>query len=255
MDKRAFLKTAAVGAMSSLIAPRLIAATAPSDTRRAADAEWSLEIAVMESCSCRVFCQCFFTSLPLPPDAHADHSPVAEHACLFNQAYRVVKGHYRNLSLDGAQFWYTGDAGPDLHEAKWPWAVMTFDSALVQPKRDALWTMLQKLRFYRAERWREQSIATAAPITWAHTDDGARATLDAGAGAELSLKRLKGQHAGAVVLQNLSYFGYPRNDGFALMPSVVQAYRTGSRRFEFSGTNGFVTTLQMTADDFPAPAK
>ena len=255
MNKRAFLKTAAAGAVTSLFSPRLFAAPAPSVGAHRTDAEWALEIDVMESCSCRVFCQCFFTSLPLPPDAHAAHSPVAQHACLFNQAYRVTKGHYRGLSLDGAQFWYSGDAGPDLREAKWPWVVMTFDSALEQPKRDALWTMLQKLRFYRAERWTDQSVATAAPISWALTDDGAKATLGAGRGAELSLKRLKGQHAGAVVLQNLSYFGFPRNNGFALMPSVVQAYRTGNRGFEFTGTNGFVTTVQMTADDFPAPAK
>lgn len=181
--------------------------------------------------------------------------PWADHACLFNQAYRVVKGHYHDMVLDGAQCWYTGDAGPDLHQAKWPWAVMTFDSALAQDKRDALWTMLQKLRFYRAERWMEQSLAAAAPITWALTDDGAKATLDAGRGAELSLKRLKGQHPGAVVMQNLSYFGFPRNNGFTLMPSVVQAYRSGRRPFEFGGTNGFVTTVQMNSEDFAAPAK
>lgn len=118
---------------------------------------------------------------------------------------------------------------------------MTFDSALAPPKRDALWTMLQKLRFYRADRWLEPSLAPAAPITWALTNDGAKATLDAGGTAELSLKRQKGQHPGPVVLQNLSYFGFPRNDGFALMPSVVQAYRVGRRAFEFGGTNGTIS--------------
>lgn len=253
MDKRTFIKTAVAAAATGLASRP--AFTFAGTARAAVESDWDLEIDVIEACSCRMFCQCFFTGSPLPPAAHMDHGPGAEHFCRFNQAYQVRSGHYHDLALTGAKFWYTGDAGSNLREAKWDWAVLTFDSALAQPQRDALWTMLQSLRFYRPERWHSQSIAEPAPIEWALTDEGARATLGGGAIAELSLKRLKGQHAGPVVLQNLGYFGYPRNNGFALMPTQVQAYRTGERAFEYSGTNGFVTTVRMTAEDIAARSR
>lgn len=251
MDKRTFLKTAFGGAAAGILGRHAIALGGP--VQRAS--EWALEIGVIESCSCRVFCQCFFTGAPLPPAAHQDHWPNATHFCRFNQAYRVTRGHYGGLDLAGAKFWYAGDAGSDLKQAKWDWAVLTFDTALSEAQRDALWTMLQSLRFYRPERWHSQTIASPAPVEWTLTDESAHATLAGGSAAEISLKRLKGQHAGPVLLQNLGYFGYPRNSGFALMPSEVQAYRVGEHAFEYEGTNGFVTTVQMTAADIAARAR
>jgi len=48
----------------------------------------------------------------------------------------------------------------------------------------------------------------------------------------------------------LKYWGVPRNDGFILMPNVVEAYRAGDKAFEFKGTNGFMITIDMTSKDF-----
>jgi hypothetical protein len=62
-----------------------------------------------------------------------------------------------------------------------------------------------------------------------------------------------GLHEQPVIVSNLKYFGFPRNSGFRLMPSTVLAYRREGRAFEYKdrGTNGFMTTVDMTAMDFP----
>lgn len=52
-----------------------------------------------------------------------------------------------------------------------------------------------------------------------------------------------------VVIKNLKFWGAPRNDGFILMPTEVQAYRAGNKPFEFNGTSGFVITIDMTSKD------
>lgn len=51
---------------------------------------------------------------------------------------------------------------------------------------------------------------------------------------------------------NMDYFGYPRNNGFMLMPGDILAYRQGPHPFEYmgKGTNGLHTTLEMNAADF-----
>ena len=54
---------------------------------------------------------------------------------------------------------------------------------------------------------------------------------------------------GSPVIENLRYWGVPRNDGFVLMPNEVQAYRVGDKAFETRGTNGFMITLDITSSD------
>ena len=57
---------------------------------------------------------------------------------------------------------------------------------------------------------------------------------------------------GPVVIQNLKYWGAPRNEGFILMPNEVEAYRVGPNAFEFKGTNGFLITVDMNSNDVAA---
>ncbi|HEX3104171.1 MAG TPA: hypothetical protein VHQ22_06950, partial [Terriglobales bacterium] len=52
-----------------------------------------------------------------------------------------------------------------------------------------------------------------------------------------------------VVLKNVKYWGTPRNDGFIMMPSEVEAYREGPKAFEFKGSNGFMLTFDITSKD------
>lgn len=207
--------------------------------------EWAVDVTVLESCSCHVFCQCFFNGIPMGMgDPHQQMHP-----CLFNQAYHVDRGHYGDVDLAGARFWYSGNAGMDLNEHVWPWAVMTFDRAMSERQRQALAKILGTLRFYRDEHWHSHSFAPPAPIAWSGGKDVARATLDSGRLAEVSLKAFKDANDDPVMMLNMGYFGWPRNSGFALMPAEVEAYRAPGRAFEFKGTNGLKTTLSMNSAD------
>jgi hypothetical protein len=51
------------------------------------------------------------------------------------------------------------------------------------------------------------------------------------------------------VIQNLKYWGAPRNDGFVLMQNSVEAYRGGDKPFEYKGTNGFMITIDINSKD------
>ena len=55
---------------------------------------------------------------------------------------------------------------------------------------------------------------------------------------------------GPVILKNVKYEGAPRNDGFILMPTEIEAYRAGDKPFEFKGTSAFVTTIDISSKDF-----
>jgi hypothetical protein len=73
--------------------------------------------------------------------------------------------------------------------------------------------------------------------------------LDGGKTAEIALRRADGMTADPVIVKNLKYEGAPRNDGFMLMPDEIEAYRVGPKAFQFKGTNGFVTTIDMSSKD------
>jgi hypothetical protein len=90
---------------------------------------------------------------------------------------------------------------------------------------------------------------------WEFTKDSAHATLNSGKTAEVQLQRFQGMSDQPVVINNLRYWGAPRNDGIILMPNLVEAYREGPKAFEFKGTNGFLITIDINSDDVAAQKK
>lgn len=249
MQKRTFIQSMALLAASSVVRADRLAAWKPRPRK---DLAWALNLDVLETCSCPVFCQCFFTDKP--PASMDGPGMKEQHVCRFDQAYRVNAGHVGAVQLDGARFWFAGDAGDDFDKPKLAWAELTFDSSLSREQRDALLVALRHLHWYRPDRWMSYSIADAAPMTWTADARGAHATLGGGQLGEVKLTTMIGQHDRPVMMNNMDYFGYPRNNGFVLMPSDVLSYHRGDRSFEYrgKGTNGLHTTLEMTADDFPA---
>jgi hypothetical protein len=90
-------------------------------------------------------------------------------------------------------------------------------------------------------------------MAWNATKDKATATLAAGKLAEVVLERNRqGNVDEPIVIQNLKYWGTPRNDGFVLMQNSVEAYREGDRMFEFRGTNGCMITFDINTKDVMA---
>src|SRR5882672_4997513 len=222
------------------IATGAVAAEKKKAAPAAAKGEWAMNATIIEACSCPMFCSCYFGSGH--PAGHHDMTTHAEeHFCKFNNAIRINHGSYKGVKLDGAKFWVAGDLGGDFSGGQMDWAVLTFDKALSQPQRDAIGTIVGHLY---PVKWK--SLTTAeGDISWTANKDEAHALLDGGKTAEVQLKRFQGMTSEPVVIKNLKYWGAPRNNGFVLMPNVVEAYRTGDKAFEFKGTNGFMITFDI----------
>lgn len=213
--------------------------------------DWHMNATVIEACTCPMFCQCYFASKPA---AHHAHGGETAHFCRFNNAYRINKGHYNDVRLDGAKFWLSGDLGGDFSMGQMDWAVVTFDRGMTKAQRDGVAAVLAHLF---PVKWNSLQTAEGTIDKWEYTDDVAHATLDGGRTAEVRLRR---QHGNAntnkpPVIMNLKYWGAPRNEGFVLMPNEVQAYRVGPKAYESKGTNGFMVTLDLGSKDINPKAK
>jgi hypothetical protein len=213
--------------------------------------EWNFNATIIEACSCPMFCQCYFAGEPAGHGGGGEHAGHAgmEHFCKFNNAYRVNKGTYGTVKLDGAKFWLAGDLGGEFAKGKAVWAVMTFDPSVTKEQREALKVIAGVIY---PMQWDSFEVKEA-PMEWSADKDKAHATLNGGKSAEVILKR---SQASAntdepTVIKNLKYWGTLRNDGFVLMQNEVQAYREGPKAFEFKGTNGFMITLDVTSKDAP----
>lgn len=221
-----------------------------ADTKPAAAPAWSFNASIIEACSCPMFCQCYFNAQPAAHSGggHEGHG-AGEHFCRFNNAFKVNKGSYGAVKLDGAKFWVAGDLGGDFSKGQMDWAALTFDPSVTKEQRDAIGAIMGHVY---PVKWNSFTIAQDAPMEWKATKDRAEARLDGGKVGEVVLRRNPGMTNEPVVIKNLKYWGAPRNDGFVLMPNEVEAYRTGDKPFEFKGTNGFMITLDITSKDVMA---
>ena len=211
-------------------------------------ADWHVNATAIEACSCPMFCQCYFNT---KPSAH--HEEGGKHFCRATLAYKVNKGHWGTVNLDGAKFWIANDLGGDFTTGVFDWYVLYFDKSLSQGQRDAIAAVYAKLFPFK---WKSAKTAEGVIDKWEITDTWAHATLDGGKSGEVKLVRPAGSALGAgpVVIKNLKYWAAPRNDGFVLMPNEVEAYRVGPNAFEYKGTNGFLITIDMGSKDFEGKA-
>lgn len=210
---------------------------------------WSCNATIIEACSCPMFCQCYFADKPAshpgccPPGTDTKDAP---RYCRFNNAYRVNKGSYDGVALDGAKFWVAGDLGGDFSDGEMDWAVCHFDPAVSKAQRDGIVAVLKALY---PVRWQSFSVGEDRPVEWQATRDRAVARLDGGAAGEIVLVKNKGMTDEPIVMHNLRYWGAPRNDGFVMMQNDVEAYRLGKQPFEFQHTNGFMITFDISSRD------
>lgn len=242
MNKRTFLKSVGALAASQWFE------TVGFGAKDAGAEAWSINMTVLESCSCPVFCPCFFDN-PVPETTSTRSGQlVKEHACRFNQAFSVNHGHLGSVRLDGARFWFGGNGG-DMAQPKNEWAVLTFDPSVTKDQRDALLVLLHKHGWFRPDSWKSYSIGDDAAIQMSIGSKGVNATLAGGAIAETRTGTLFGLHKEPVTINNLGYFGFARNNGFILMPSEIVAWRKGEDAFEYKKTNGLLTTVDMNSGD------
>jgi hypothetical protein len=205
-------------------------------------ADWSLNATIIEACSCPMFCQCYFN--PAPAGHHMEGG--TSHFCKFNNVFKVNKGSYGSVKLDGAKFWVLGDLGGDFSKNQMDWARLYFDKSMTKEQRDAVAAIMGSVY---PVKWNSFTTAEGTIDTWTYTKDAAHAALDGGKTAEVKLKRFPGNTSDPVVIKNLKYWGVPRNEGFVLMPNEVEAYRGADKPYEYKGTNGFMITIDMNSKD------
>jgi len=205
---------------------------------------WSMNATIIEACSCPMFCQCYFDTKP------AGHSMegmnMDTHYCKFNNVLKVNKGMYGTTKLDGAKFWVGGDLGGDFSKGQMEWAVVHFDPSVTKAQRDGIAAILG---YVYPGKWGSFSVGADGPIEWSYTADKAVAKMDGGKMGEVVLHRNQGMTSKPIVIENLKYWGVPRNTGFVLMQNEVEAYRVGEKAFEYKGTNGFMITFDINSKD------
>lgn len=240
VSRRGFLQVAASGAIVGGLAHRTGPAFAQSQAK-AASPDWSLNATIIEACSCTMFCPCYFSTVP---SGHG-HGSMAEHYCRFNMGYRVNQGTFKGVNLNGIKFWVAGDLGADFSKGA-EWAEVTFEPSVTKGQREAVASILPHVY---PVTWKSFTIGQDAMVEWSATKDRAHARLHGGKAAEVALHRNPGMTHEPVVINNLRYFGAPRNTGFMLMPNDVNAYRVGAKPFEYRGTNGFMITYDISSKD------
>jgi hypothetical protein len=236
-----FLLAAAFGLFVVLTA---VVSPEPAEAQASQGApDWSLNATIIEACSCPMFCQCYFNTKP--SGEHGGHGE-GGHYCRFNNAFQVNKGRYGPVTLDRAKFWVAGDLGGDFSMGQMDWAVLHFDPAVTKEQREAITAILGQVY---PVKWNSFTVEADLPMEWKAGKDRAEARLDGGKAAEVILRRFQGNTSAPIVIQNLKYWGVPRNDGFVLMPNEVEAYRLGAKAYEYKGTNGFMITIDITSKD------
>jgi hypothetical protein len=230
-----------------------VAAVAWAADAPPAASDWAMNATIIEACSCPMFCQCYFATKPAGHSMAEHEGHGEEHFCRANNVFRVNKGNYGKTKLDGAKFWLAMDLGDDFSDGTMKWYVATFDPSVTKEQREGIAAILGHL--YPVKWEQPAQIAADLPIEWNHTGDRAVAKLDGGKAGEVVLNgaTVSRNKSTPVAIQNLKYWGAPRNDGFVLMPNEVEAYRLGPNAFEYKGTNGFMITFDITSKDV-APA-
>jgi hypothetical protein len=226
---RFFLAGLAVVAISLL----LIAGGKASSS---AKNDFAITSTYIEACSCDMFCPCYFNM----------HSTMHEHQqfCRANLVFKVDKGYYKDVNLDGAKVWLSNDLGSDWSTGRDSWVVINYDPSVTAAQKAALSDIIAQLYPFKWAWMKTDSgafswnIDTNTGVATAKRDDGK---------AEVILDRWKGDNPKEeTVLKNIRYWNAQSNDGFRMWKSRLEAYEGQGQKFSYSGTNGFLITIHFT---------
>jgi hypothetical protein len=207
--------------------------------------DWAMNATIIDGCSCQMLCPCIFGS-PATVGSAATHQHEGHRSCYFNAAFRVNKGHYGKVSLDGLKFWFAGDKG-DARTVE-----LTFEPSATKMQREGIRAFLTH---FLPLKWESLTEGPDAKIDFTAEATRAEAKLDGGKAAEVVLTRFSGATGeGTTVIKNMSYFAAARNDGFNILPVEHLVYRRGPKPapFEFRGTSGWTITIDMNSKDMIA---
>ena len=226
----------------AFVATLLVASVDAPALAKEGSVDWAMNATIIDGCSCRMLCPCIFGS-PATVGSAATHEHAGRRSCNFNAAFRVNKGHYGEVRLDGLEFWFAGDKG----DAKT--VELTFEPSATEEQRKGI---REFMSHFLPLQWESFTEGPDAAIEWKVEAVRAEAKLDGGRAAEVVLTRYSGATGeGTTVIKNMGYFAAARNDGFNILPVEIVAYRRGPKPapFEFRGTSGWTITIDMNSDD------
>jgi hypothetical protein len=230
---------------TAVLATVLVAGVQAQALAKEALVDWAVNTTIIDGCSCRMLCPCIFGS-PATVGSAATHEHSGGRSCYFNQAFRVNKGHYGKVRLDGMKFWFAGDKG----DAKT--VELTFEPSATKEQRAAIRVFMSH---FLPLKWTSFTEGPDSKIDLKAGAVRAEAKLDDGKAAKVVLIRHPGATGeGTTVIKNMSYFGSTRNDGFHIMPVEFIGYSRGPKPapFEFRGTSGWTITIDMNSKDVVA---
>ena len=229
----------------AVIAAILVASVHAQALAKEGLVDWAMNATIIDGCSCRMLCPCIFGS-PATVGSAATHEHEGHRSCYFNAAFRINKGHYGKVKLDGLKFWFAGDKG-DARIVE-----LTFEPSATKEQRAAVRVFISN---FLPVKWTSLTEGPDAKIDWKLEAVRAEAKLDGGKAAEVVLTRYSGAIGeGTAVIRNMRYFAAIRNDGFNILPVEPLAYRRGPKPapFEFKGTSGWTITIDMNSNDVMA---
>jgi hypothetical protein len=229
----------------TIVAAILVASVLGQALAKEGSVDWAMNATIIDGCSCQMLCPCIFGS-PATVGSAATHQHEGHRSCYFNAVFRVNKGHYGKVSLDGLKFWFAGDKG-DARTVE-----LTFEPSATKMQREGIRAFLFH---FLPLKWESLTEGPDAKIDWTAEATRAEAKLDGGKAAEVVLTRFSGATGeGTTVIKNMSYFAAARNDGFNILPVEHIVYRRGPKPapFEFRGTSGWTITFDMNSKDMRA---
>src|SRR2546427_6270289 len=149
-----------LGVAAVLFSTALVVAGAPAPAGGGTPPAWNMNATIIEACSCPMFCQCYFNTSP--SGEHGGHGE-GGHYCRFNNAFKVNRGSFGNIKLDGAKFWVAGDLGGDFSKGQMDWAKLTFDPSVTKEQRDGIGTILG---YVYPVKWKSFTVGKDAPMEW-----------------------------------------------------------------------------------------
>ncbi len=193
---------------------------------------WSFSAKIIEACSCRLMCPCYFNDTP------------DKHFCQFNNALNVQSGHYGDVKLAGVKFWVSGDLSDNFGDGTGLWAAFTFDPATTQEQIDAITKIVPNIYPLKFD----QVFVDKKPISWEIKGDMATAKIGDGTEGMVELAAWKDKNTGKTsVIQNLTYFGAKSNKGFNLYKSKHH-YKGNGHDYGFEDANGFVIEIASSGE-------
>ena len=218
----------------------------PSQEKQAAPAaakpDFAITASYIEACSCDMFCPCYFN------DHSTAHANV--HYCKANLVLKVDKGYYKTTKLDGVKAWVTTDLGSEWAKGKADWLVVTFEPTITKEQQAAMTDILFQLYPMKFNVLGVDKV----PFAWEIKGSTAHARLSNGKG-EVILERWKGDDPSKeIVMYNLKYWGAQSNKGFRMWKSKRNYYEGHGQKFDLSGTNGFLITINFSGQAKKASA-